>query len=241
MQEGRKKSGKTTSSKEKNEKSDLMDSLEKFSTKIEQRNAEQRDTEQIRKEEEWMQKINQAKRVAQLGSVAAKTAGYGGVANALQDGSDLFKSAEQGAGPNAIRKFGSNAAGKMGRNKAIRRGLSKNKSSALGGALSGALQGEGVGGIIKGGSMWWAFGGLATGIFFLPALIYLDYYYIKAKNDAKGFIKMMLWQKIILAMANILFLFILIFLLALLTILTLAIQCNENKTSCARDFLKNIF
>lgn len=94
------------------------------------------------------------------------------------------------------------------KNKHQKRGVSGGKSAALGGAISGALQGEGVGGIAKKAFSYYllyiAFGLLPTLLGSIPALVYLDIHYIMSKFGIKFFTEMLLWQKLTLAVTNVL-------------------------------------
>lgn len=96
------------------------------------------------------------------------------------------------------------------------------------GTVAGALRGRGVGGVaetmVSQRLLWVAFGALFTLIGSIPALLYLDFHYIMSKMGSKWFLEMFVWQKIVLAVANLLFLFALIIALALISVIYCAIN-----------------
>ena len=184
------------------------------------------------KDEQRRKRLQRAKRVAQAGEIAARLAGQNELAEDLSRVSELAESGrEDEAG--ALRQAGSNVGGRLAGKMAGEgvkvpfgkkiegAGLSGGKAAAIGGAVSGALQGEGVGGIAKTSAAWWwlniVFGALVIGevtlvgiLLALLAVAYLDFHYIMSKiKKGKGFfITMSLWQRIVLVISNIVVLII---------------------------------
>jgi len=185
----------------------------------------QEEDDQDEKEQEWMRRMNMARRAARVAELGSRLYGQGDLADAFGDIGDIAGAGEEGAdaGPGAVRRVGSNLAGSKAGKIAQKRGLSGGKSAALGGALSGALQGEGVGGIAKGALSWYllyiAFGALFTLVGSIPALLYLDFHYIMSKFGSKIFGEMFLWQKLVLLFANIMAFFVIMIIVVFIVIM----------------------
>ena len=165
-------------------------------------------SEKEKKHLERLQMLNRAARLSQAGLYAA---GYEDLADVAGDVGELSGSAlkhEEGE-PGALRKGASNVVGSQAGKLANKKyGIGGGKAAALGGAVSGALKGEGVGGIAKTSVSWYllyiAFGALFTIVGSVPALLYLDFHYVMSKLGSKLFGEMFLWQKIVLLGANLL-------------------------------------
>jgi hypothetical protein len=182
------------------------------------------------------QRRDRLQKIAKVGSKAARLAGQGGLANLLDEGSNVA-----GTNDPAARRFAANQVGKkvgalgreginkLGQNRVAAAGakgadkLSKAASNmgaggeaAIAGAVSGALQGEGVSGVVKSAwswyVLWFMFGFLTLDIILAPtivslllaglALIYLDFHFLMSKFGFKIFGPMNLPQKIYLMVAN---------------------------------------
>jgi len=186
------------------------------------------------KEQDWARKMRLAQQAAKLGKYGAYATGQTRLARALGDISEASEAgaSAEGETPEETRKIGSNLAGRQAGIMAKRRGMAGGKSAALGGAVAGALQGEGVADIGKNAISWYllwiAFGALFTLYGSIPALIYLDFHYLMSKFGSKIFGEMFFWQKIVLALANILFIVAVLILIIILII----VYCGLNPLSC---------
>lgn len=184
------------------------------------------------KDKEFIEKLERAGHAARLAQLGAYAAGHPEVAEVLGDIGEVAHAgtlAEEGK-PGAFRKAGSNIAGSTaGRIAQKKYGLGGGRAAALGGAVSGALQGEGVGGIAKTAASWYllraAFLALITLVGFIPALIYLDFHYIMSKLGSKLFGEMFFWQKIVLALVNMLAVVVVFLAITLLVAIPVA-ACN---------------
>lgn len=180
-------------------------------------------------EEKRLERLEHLKNVARLAQLGAYAAGHPELGEL---GELVGGGAESAAGETgALRRAGSNIAGKQaGRLGQKKMGLSGGKGAALGGAVSAALQGEGPTGIAKGAISWYllyiAFGALVTLVGFFPGLVYLDFHYLMSKLGSKIFGEMILWQKIVLAFANVLALILIVLAIGLIVAIPTAI-CNS--------------
>lgn len=123
---------------------------------------------------------------------------------------------------------------KLNKDKIASRRVPQTKGAAgsKAGAVVGALEGEGIGGVaetlVSQRLLWVAFVALFTLVGSIPALLYLDFHYIMSKGGSKWFSEMFIWQKIVLALANFLFLFVLIIALALISVIYCLNPLNIN-------------
>lgn len=165
---------------------------------------------QSNKEQKWAKGLEATKNAARLAALGSYAVGHPELGEYFLEGSEL---AHKGSLPSdkrvgGLRKAGSNISGKVAGAVAKHKyKVGGGKAAAIGGAVSSALQGEGVSGIAKGAVSWYllyiAFGALVTVVGFIPGLLYLDFHYIMSKFGSKIFGEMSLWQKIVLAFANV--------------------------------------
>lgn len=194
-------------------------------------------------EQNWARKMRLAQQAAKIGKYGAYATGRLSLARSLGDIEEAAEagSSAQGKTPEEAATLGSNIAGSRAGKIAEGRGMTGGKSAALGGAVAGALQGEGVADIGKNAVSWYllwiAFGALFTLYGSIPALIYLDFHYLMSKFGSKIFGEMFLWQKIVLALANILF----IVAVLILIIIIIIIYCGLNPLSCGWLTVKSIW
>jgi len=216
--------------------SSLEEQLLQAQNKYNRDSSREDELEQLKQRQRRLKRLSQAAKVAQLG---AKAAGYGDMADYLGAAGDMagvgaknpgmlknYATNKAGKAGGALARLGANEWGKNQASKAAAAGQQVGKlanaaknmgagsEAAVGGAIAGALKGEGAAGIAKTAAAWWvlnfAFGFLTlagfTVIGFLCALAYLDTHYIISKitNGRGYFINLSLWQKIVLAFANLL-------------------------------------
>jgi len=168
--------------------------------------------QQSEQEQEWARKMAQMQRAAQIGGKVASHMGFKQAGQLLGEVSGV-----SGQAAGAGRRLGSNLAGKYAQKKAAesvsgpRAGA---KSAAVGGAVAGALQGQGLKGTAQSAFSWvildFMFGLLATVGGALVAIPYLDFHFIRSKMGSKWFQEMFFSQKITLAVANVIFFFVLL-------------------------------
>ena len=204
----------TDNSETKNLKTDFSSNDEtetKSSTEYESSNKpkiELKGEAKLQLSEKYSKQLKTIRRVAAAGSALAKASGHKELAEGLGELANASKEASEG-GPEGLRKAGSNIAGKgAGVLAEGALGISGGSGAALGGAVSSALQGEGLKGVAEGAISWYflyiAFALLVDPITFYPALIYLDFHYLMSKFGSKLFGQLGLIQKLILLGANIL-------------------------------------
>lgn len=190
----------------------------------------------LEQQREWAKKMQRIQRTARVGKYGAYATGHIKLARELGEVEEAMEEGEMPGIESTDSNLASNLAGRQASKIAGRRGAGGGKAAAIGGAVAGALQGEGVTDIGKTSFSWYrlwvAFVALFTLVGSIPALLYLDFHYIMSKGGSKWFSEMFIWQKIVLALANLLFLFVLIIALALISV----IYCTLNPTAC---LLKN--
>jgi hypothetical protein len=116
---------------------------------------------------------------------------------------------------------------------------SGNTAAAIGGAVAGALAGESASGIAKTAVSWWllriGFVALFSLAGFVPGLLYLNFHYVMSKTGSQFFGEMFFWQKIVLAIANIL-VFIILLISIVLGVMILCYDPVLNFLIKAADF-----
>ena len=159
---------------------------------------------------DWVAKLGYTEKILKVAEEIATLTGREDIAEIAQELRGVIDPNElngiKDAG--ALRNTASNLAGNYAAKKAENLGgLAGNKAAALGGAVSGALQGEGVGGIVKTGASWYvlyiAFGALFTLVGSIPALLYLNIHYLLSKMGVSWFATMNIKQKATLLLADI--------------------------------------
>lgn len=157
--------------------------------------------EQQQASDKAIKRRRRAESVRRAAIPVAMAAGEMGVARDLASTGDLSQSGSRAA----------NLAGSATSSIAKRKGVAAGKAAAGGGAVAAALSGEGAFGIGQSALSWyalWLAFSYATIFMWLEpvssllAVAYLDIHYIASKRGSKWFREMFLWQKIYLAILN---------------------------------------
>ncbi len=188
-----------------------------------------------------------AMRVGQVGSYLA---GQHDLADEFREGAHGFKEAGEGhngAGRKAASNLAGGQAAKFAQGKGLaRKGLNKTKyggkvgkmsggrSAALGGAVSGALQGEGVKDIAKNAASWYFvyaafaafYASILTLVGWILPFLYLNFHFVASKMGSKLFGEMSLPQKLQLAAIDMLAVLLIVLLLVLFIGWPLYLICN---------------
>src|SRR3989344_3248581 len=167
--------------------------------------------------------LKAGKYAMRVGQVGAYLAGQHDLADEFREGAHSFKeggTGHHGAGRKAASSFAGGQAQKFAEGKGLgRKALNKTKyggkvgkmsggkSAALGGAVSGALQGEGVKDIAKSAASWYfvyaAFAAFYASILTLVGwvlpFLYLNFHFVASKFGSKLFGEMSIAQKVQLA------------------------------------------
>ena len=187
-----------------------------------------RNAERIQKVLKVTEKVAQLTGQEDIAAMAAELGGAAAAADGKKSGTGGNIVGAQAARiardfPNSSTgKLVNKGLGKLGRNPLVS-GLSKGTSSVLGGAVAGAMQGEGSLGIAQNALSWYVVD-IAVGSLLTPwspvALIYLNFHYLASKFGSRWFRKPSLWQSLTILFANFAYIagIILIFLLLMVTI-----------------------
>jgi hypothetical protein len=177
-------------------------------------------------------KAKHYKAMLQLATEIAELTGNDDVADVLKDiDGQVDPEALANASPEERSALASNMAGRSAALAARHAGklsggrvddLSGGKAAAIGGAVAGLAQGEGIVDIAKNSLSWYllylAFGSLYTFAGTIPALIYLNIHYIGSKLKIKWFTNMTVLQRTQLFIADILVTLAIAFVLAVLVL-----------------------
>jgi hypothetical protein len=206
-------------------------SLSQKYTGLEDPNASEADSKFVRK-------LGYIDEMLVLGEEIAKLTGREDIAEILQELQGVIDPNElKGKNAKQIRATAANLAGNFAARTAMGKGklgekvakkglnVSRGVGKFAGGAVAGAMQGEGAGGIAKAGISWWALDILFVNLLtpWSPlALLALNIYFILSKFGFSWTPDMTYVQKIYLLVANALYIFVIAIFLGLLVV----IGCN---------------